>query len=149
MSGTAACRRITLPPVRSFLPSKILRGSPKDLDPNEIAVNLVITRMLRNIPAVEITSDSITYSDSKVSQFCFRTYDCFSNDCWTGSNFHAFIKSGDTTTEIRGPNRKIAFAIAKVVAMKEAYTTQKAKEVENAKAFAVIEALTDTGLPIR
>lgn len=101
------CDPDLLPTVRNgarrLLPSKTLKGSPEDLDPSEVAVNLAVARMLRNISAVEITGDSLSYSDSKINKLRFHTYRYFSGDGRISGTFVLSIKAGKNSIDITGP----------------------------------------------
>lgn len=144
MGGTAVFRRVTFPSVRSFLPSKTLRGSPEDLDPNQIAVNLAITRMLRNIDKVfEVTGDRLSYSDDKISYFRFHTTRrYFLADDYISSRIVVELQVDRSNVILEGKYPRIAKQMLSVWKIYQEKQEQKAKEAANAKAFAVIEALT-------
>lgn len=144
MGGTAVCRRANLPPVRSFLPSKTLRGSPEDLDPNEIAVNLAITRMLRNIDKItSVDNRTLYYSDEKIKLFKFGTYSYFNSSDFTRSKFCIHLQVGGEAIITEGKYPRIARQVLTVRNLYLARSKQQKKEADNAQAFAVIEALTD------
>jgi hypothetical protein len=146
VAATAVFQRLAPPDIsrlKKFIPSRTFRGSPEDLDPNEVVFNLVVTRMLRNIDKVQLTNSSIKYSDDKVVKFSFGTYGYFSSPDWLTSSYDVTIDLDESTLTIRNAGRKYPEALNKVVQLKQLRAQQLAKEEANEKAFKLIEALTD------
>lgn len=136
-------RLIASIPVRKFLPSKTLRGSPEDLDPKRIALNLVITKMLRDIDSVTYTADRLSYSTNGISLNLYTTTFFSDNLWWISDGSIDFRINGESVFPIvREKNKTLFKMFDPVVQLKRKRVAQLAKEKENEVALKAIEFLT-------
>lgn len=124
-----------------FLPSKKFKGSIEDIDPQDVAFHLVLTRMLQKPENISLTGDSLRFTDTNIL-FTLVTSSYFYDSGWvTSSDNSCTIKVGKDELKFRLSPLQ-AEKINKLLRVQEEHSKQAAKRAANETALSVIEALT-------
>lgn len=144
--------------LKKMIPSKTLKGSPEDIEPSAIAANIFLTKIIKDIReegrkyVTSNTSDCFEY-EKKGDKIRLYTTGYFNHSgkispgkilmtLRSKGNYiqEEFDRGSKTSSDLHKTVRSIQDLLREV-------EKQKAKEVANAAAFKVIEALTPKPTP--